>query len=91
MERFLQRFSYHYDAWDKGGFPAILPAWRARAAGIGSEIVVRLEAETLTGKFADLDADGTLLLEQGAGIRRIAAGDIFLPGMTVPAAPEIRG
>ncbi|HVI92044.1 MAG TPA: biotin--[acetyl-CoA-carboxylase] ligase [Dongiaceae bacterium] len=92
LERFLQRFAHYYAAWEKGGFPAILPAWRARAIGIGSEIVVRLEAETLTGKFADLDADGTLLLEQAAGgTRRIAAGDIFLPGMMAPAAPETRG
>jgi BirA family biotin operon repressor/biotin-[acetyl-CoA-carboxylase] ligase len=92
MDRFLQRFAHHYDAWDKGGFPAVLPAWRGRAIGIGSEIVVRLETETLTGKFTDLDADGTLLLEQsGSGTRRIAAGDIFLPGMTAPAAPAIRG
>lgn len=92
LGRFLQRFAHHYDAWDKEGFTAVLPAWRARAIGIGSEIVVRLEKETLTGKFTDLDADGTLLLEQAVGgTRRIAAGDIFLPGMTAPPVPETRG
>jgi len=92
LERFLARFAHHYDAWEKGGFPAILPAWRARAIGIGNEIVVRLETETLTGKFADIDADGTLLLEQnGNTTRRIAAGDIFLLEAQAPAALETRG
>jgi len=92
LDRFLARFAHHYDAWEQGGFPAILPAWRARAIGIGSEIVVRLDTETLTGKFTDIDADGTLLLEQsGSGTRRIAAGDIFLLEAQAPAALETRG
>lgn len=90
LDRFLQRFAYHYAIWEEGGFPAALPAWRNRAIGIGGEIVVRLETETLTGKFLDLDVDGTLLLEQAErGIKRVAAGDIFLPGMLAPQAAPI--
>lgn len=88
LDRFLERFAYHYEVWEQGGFTAVLPAWRSRAIGIGSEIVVRLETETLTGTFLDLDADGALLLERpGMGVKRIAAGDIFLPGMMPPRTP----
>ena len=86
LDLFLQRFAHHYADWEQGGFKAVLPAWRSRAIGIGQDIVVRLEKDTLTGTFVDLDGDGTLLLEQaGQGVKRIAAGDIFLPGMAVPA------
>jgi BirA family biotin operon repressor/biotin-[acetyl-CoA-carboxylase] ligase len=97
LDRFLQRFARHYDVWQRGGFVAVLPAWRQRAIGIGSDIVVRLETETLTGRFVDLDTDGTLQLAMADGaVRRIAAGDIFLPGMmaaTGAAAdkPDVRG
>ncbi|HVJ40363.1 MAG TPA: biotin--[acetyl-CoA-carboxylase] ligase [Dongiaceae bacterium] len=88
LDRFLERFACHYAVWERGGFPAVLPAWRSRAIGIGSEIVVRLETETLTGTFLDLDRDGALLLDRpGMGVKRIAAGDIFLPGMMPPQAP----
>jgi BirA family biotin operon repressor/biotin-[acetyl-CoA-carboxylase] ligase len=88
LDLFLQRFAHHYEIWREGGFAAILPAWRQRAIGIGTEIVARLETETLTGRFTDLDSDGTLLLTLPTGeIKRIAAGDIFVPGMA--AATEV--
>lgn len=87
LDRFLARFAAHYDRWLQGGFAAVLPAWRQRAVGIGSEIVVRLENISLTGCFVDLDSDGTLLLAMADGkTRHIAAGDIFLPGMTAAGA-----
>ena len=42
--------------------------------------------ETLAGRFVDLDRDGNLLLALPDGtLRRIAAGDIFLPGMMAPS------
>jgi len=81
LDRFLLRFAHHYAVWQEGGFTAVLPAWRQRAVGIGADIVVRLATETLTGRFVDLDSDGTLLLALPDGaMKRIAAGDIFLPG-----------
>jgi len=97
LERFLPRFAHHYDTWQCGGFTAVLPAWRQRAIGIGNDIVVRLETETLTGRFVDLDTDGTLQLAlPGGAVRRIAAGDIFMPGMMAASEaaadkPDIRG
>ncbi len=49
----------------------------ARARGIGDAIRVRLEGETLEGRFLDLDEDGALLLVTAGGHRRIAAGEVF--------------
>jgi BirA family biotin operon repressor/biotin-[acetyl-CoA-carboxylase] ligase len=38
---------------------------------------VRLERDTLDGRFLDLDGDGALLLGMPGGSRRIAAGEVF--------------
>jgi BirA family transcriptional regulator, biotin operon repressor / biotin---[acetyl-CoA-carboxylase] ligase len=80
LERLLTAFAPLYDSWERAGFGALLPAWRRRAAGLGEAIEVRLERETLTGIFRDLEPDGTLRLGLSDGTeRRIAAGDVYLP------------
>ena len=54
-------------------------AWGCQG-GLGDPIVVRLDHDTLDGRFAALDADGALVLEMpGGGRRTIAAGDVFFP------------
>ena len=83
LERLLTAFAPLYDSWERAGFAALLPAWRRRAAGLGETLEVRLERETLTGRFRDLEPDGTLRLGLSDGTeRRIAAGDVYLPAMT---------
>jgi BirA family biotin operon repressor/biotin-[acetyl-CoA-carboxylase] ligase len=77
LPRFAEAFARWEAIWRQGGFAAIRPAWLARAGGLGEDIRVRLERETLYGRFLDLDEAGALLLGQDAGQRRIAAGDIF--------------
>jgi BirA family biotin operon repressor/biotin-[acetyl-CoA-carboxylase] ligase len=80
LERLLTVFAPLYDSWERAGFAALLPAWRRRAAGLGETIEVRLERETLSGTFRDLEPDGTLRLGLSDGMeRRIAAGDVYLP------------
>src|SRR5262249_47312002 len=80
LERFLEAFVPLYGVWEANGFAALLPAWRRRAAGLGAAIEVRLERETLTGTFQDLEPDGTLRLVLADGTeRRIAAGDVYFP------------
>jgi BirA family biotin operon repressor/biotin-[acetyl-CoA-carboxylase] ligase len=82
LERLLAAFAPLYDSWEPAGFAALLPAWRRRAAGLGETIEVRLERETLTGIFRDLEPDGTLRLSLSDGTeRRIAAGDVYFPAM----------
>ena len=71
-------FLIWYERWREGaGFATIRADWLARAQGRGQAIRVRLSADTLTGVFAGLDTDGALLLDTGAGRRRIAAGEVF--------------
>lgn len=74
---FVRHFAAWLAAWREGGFAPIREAWLARAMGLGEPIQVRLERDTLDGRFLDLDHDGALLLGQAEGSRRIAAGEIF--------------
>jgi len=81
LAAFCRRFGPWLEQWRAMGFAPVRQAWLARARGVGDQAVVRLEAETLTGRFAGLDHDGALMLDQGdAGLRRILAGDVFFPG-----------
>ena len=63
------------------GFAPVRAAWLARAARLGETIHVRLPHSEHTGRFADVDADGALVLEEPSGQRRIAAADVFFPEM----------
>ncbi len=73
----LDRWFRH---WCESGFAPLRTAWCARSLGLGEEIRLRLEREDLLGRFVDVTATGSLLLDLGAGGRReIAAGDVFYP------------
>ena len=81
-EAMLGAFGRHFltwaNTWLEDGFAPVRAAWRDWAKGIGETIRVRLPNEELTGVFADLDADGALLLDvPGAKRRRVTAGDVF--------------
>ena len=77
LAAFVRQFGERYRIWQEQGFGPIREAWLARAVGLGQEVEVRLERDTLRGCFIDLDEDGALLLGGAAGRRRIAAGDVF--------------
>jgi len=82
IETVLGSFARHFlrwrDLWFERGFAPLRAAWLARAQGLGGPVEVQFENRRLSGRFADLDADGALLLEDtaGGGLRRIAAGDV---------------
>jgi BirA family biotin operon repressor/biotin-[acetyl-CoA-carboxylase] ligase len=79
LSAFGEAFLAWHQRWQEEGFSRVRAAWRQRAAGLGETITVRLESETVSGAFLDLDADGALLLGQATqGVRRITAGDVFL-------------
>lgn len=64
--------------WCAEGFEPIRERWLARAAGKGAPLAARLGAETLTGRFDDLAADGALQLRLVDGsVRAIHAGEVF--------------
>jgi len=68
------------EVWRGDGFAPLRLAWLERAAGLGGLLRVRLPKEEFTGTFRDLDDDGSLLIEQTDGtLRRITAGEVFLP------------
>jgi BirA family biotin operon repressor/biotin-[acetyl-CoA-carboxylase] ligase len=73
----VRHFAGWLATWRQGGFAPIRAAWLARAAGLGEPIQVRLERDTLHGRFVDLDNDGALLLDMPSGSRRVAAGEVF--------------
>lgn len=74
---FVRHFAAWLARWREGGFATVREAWLTRAIGLGEPIQVRLEHDTLDGRFLDIDDDGALLLDQAAGSRRITAGEIF--------------
>lgn len=82
-ERLFQRLSRTMTAriaqWRRGeGFQFLRTDWLARAAGLGQEMVARLETGAVKGRFETLDERGRLVLLLPNGRRElIGAGDVF--------------
>ena len=77
---FATRLLAWYEIWRREGFAPLRAAWLARAVGVGQAVEVRLDRETLTGRFEALDETGALALALPEGGRRlVAAGDVFFP------------
>ncbi len=70
--------------WQDGaGFSRVRERWLAQSIARGTPIKVHIGDKLVTGTYDGLDVDGSLLLlEDGAGLRRIRAGDVDLT--TVP-------
>ena len=78
LAELAEAWETRFRAWRVSGFAAIREAWLAVAAGLGTEIEVRLPAETLRGRFETLMPDGALSLLLPNGTRRaITAGEVF--------------
>lgn len=88
-----ERFAALYGAWraarDKSAadaFSGIRRLWLERAAGLGSEVTLRLPAGERRGIFEGLDGTGRLRLRTGSGQELIDAGDLYFPGLRNPSA-----
>ena len=79
LERLAFRMAVWLDTWRGSGFAPVRAAWLARAHRMGEAVRVRLASECLEGSFAGLDDQGCLMLNAATGLRRISAGDVFLP------------
>jgi BirA family biotin operon repressor/biotin-[acetyl-CoA-carboxylase] ligase len=77
LAAFIRHFAEWLALWREDGFGPVRETWLGRAMGLGQPIQVRLERDTLDGRFLDLDDDGALLLGTPNGSRRIAAGEVF--------------
>jgi BirA family biotin operon repressor/biotin-[acetyl-CoA-carboxylase] ligase len=64
--------------WDRSnGFASVRAAWLERAGPKGEMLAINAGEGRVEGRFAGLDADGSLLLEDpNGGIRRFLFGDV---------------
>ncbi len=64
--------------WDGGrGLTGIRQRWLSRAAGLGSEVAVRVDGNVVRGVFETIDDDCRFVIRSGGGnIVKIAAGDV---------------
>jgi BirA family biotin operon repressor/biotin-[acetyl-CoA-carboxylase] ligase len=80
LEAFAKRFESWHETWRSGGFLPVRARWLASARGLGDPIEIRLDRETLQGRFSDLDETGALMLDMGSrGHRQITTGDLYFP------------
>jgi BirA family transcriptional regulator, biotin operon repressor / biotin---[acetyl-CoA-carboxylase] ligase len=72
--------------WDAGrGFRGVREAWLDRAGPAGERVTVNTGRERIEGTFADLDAEGALVITDRHGQRRtVTFGDVTLDA----AAPQ---
>jgi biotin-(acetyl-CoA carboxylase) ligase len=75
--------------WDGGrGFHNVRQAWLDRAGPVGEMCTVNTGRERIEGAFADLDADGGLIISDRHGQRRtVTFGEVALADAP-PVAPE---
>jgi len=79
---FAESFASGLARWREEGFAPAREGWLARAQGLGGPVEVRLDRETLSGRFASLDEGGGLALDLPCGERRVVtAGDVFFPDL----------
>jgi BirA family transcriptional regulator, biotin operon repressor / biotin---[acetyl-CoA-carboxylase] ligase len=64
--------------WDEGrGLARIRNNWLARAAGLGSDVAVRVDGNVVRGVFETIDDDCRFVIRaRGGEVIRIAAGDV---------------
>jgi biotin-(acetyl-CoA carboxylase) ligase len=61
---------------DAGGRRRLASEYRGVCGTLGREVAVSLEGETARGRVVDITVEGHLLLDVGACIRTITAGDV---------------
>lgn len=86
---FANRFGDWHSARRLGSadpFGSIRRNWLERAAGIGSEVTIRLPSGERRGIFDGVDGSGRLLLRTAAGLEFIDAGDLYFPNANIIAA-----
>lgn len=66
-------------SFSRSGFPGCVDAWMARHAYAGRSVHILVEGVApVAGRCIGVDGDGALLLETGAGVRRILSGEVSL-------------
>lgn len=81
-------WTQNHRQWSEGrGLAAIREKWLSRAAGLGSEVAVRLDGEVARGIFETIDEDCRFVIRDRDGKRiRIAAGDVHFGAVASASA-----
>ncbi len=76
----LEAMDELYDAVKREGFAPVMAAWRRYSITLGQEVRVIgvRDGDVFTGRAADIDEDGALLVDTPSGRRRVLAGDVSI-------------
>lgn len=82
------------DAWSQnigiwaggGGLAEIRRLWLSRAAGLGSEVAVRVDGNVVRGVFETIDDDCRFVIRTGGELVKIAAGDVHFGAVASASA-----
>jgi BirA family biotin operon repressor/biotin-[acetyl-CoA-carboxylase] ligase len=77
LSSLLRSLRTEYDAFSRGEVTALRTAYAASCATVGREVRVELPAgRTLSGEATGIDEGGRLLVDTGAGVVPVSAGDV---------------
>lgn len=88
LAKLAAAFDRRFALWNAQGFGGIREDWLVRAHPRGTHLTIRRPDGELNGRFADLDGDGTLILETESGLVKVTAGDVYLPDAHLPGVQE---
>ena len=78
LGRIIEAVLRRYREWLAGGFPAVRDEWLERAAWLGRTVRVGEGQGAVEGVIRTVDAEGSLVVCDAAGVeRRLAAGEVF--------------
>lgn len=73
--------------WNGGaGLTTIRQRWLSRAAGLGSEVAVRVDGNVVRGVFETIDEDCRFVIRAGDSVVKIAAGDVHFGAVASASA-----
>ena len=78
LDGILAALDAGWSAWQTTGLPGVLERWLQRGPAPHSAIRVRLPSGTISGTFAGLAEDGSLLMDTDGGRHRLVAGEVLL-------------
>lgn len=79
IARLLDELADMLDGFEQSGFAGFAGEWQSRHAHDGQRVRILADgAAPVEGRCAGIDADGALLLDTAAGVRRILSGDVSL-------------
>jgi len=87
VEALDRNFAAWRTRWLTEGFEPVRETWLALAAKRGEIIRVRKPGGDVTGRFADIDLSGALVLDCDGEMTTITAGEVFF-GNNIPSRPE---